>query len=131
MKLEELLENFRAIVREEVTKAVQSELRGILTEAVDIASRPDSSKDNYEPESLLTPVQQKYPVPSSNEGNYGGLGAMFEDTRRNMTGEDYTALLGESTNATPGNGLPPFTVKAKKILDAVMAKDREKHAVQG
>lgn len=48
MTTAELAEALRPIIAEEVRKAMQSELREILTEAVEIASRPSQSDGTFE-----------------------------------------------------------------------------------
>lgn len=64
MTVTELAEALRPVILEVVKSAMQSELREILTEAVEIASRPDSASDNQIFEIEDTPASHhSFPKP--------------------------------------------------------------------
>lgn len=64
MTVEQLAEALKPVIEDVVRKVVQSEIREILTEAVEIASRPDGGADSFEIEETQTPVTHKsFPKP--------------------------------------------------------------------
>lgn len=79
------VDRLRKIIREEIHKAFQEEVRATLIEAVQIAS---------------TPVQSQKPVVEVFKGNENsksaGLLTLLNDTARSMTKEDYHDILGGS-----------------------------------
>lgn len=79
------VDRLRKIIREEIHKAFQEEIRATLIEAVQIAS---------------TPVQSQKPVVEVFKGNENGkstgLFTLLNDTARSMTKEDYHDILGGS-----------------------------------
>jgi len=73
------IEKLRKIIYEEVRKAMQTEIRDILVEAVEIASTPTH---------ITKPVQIK------EDRSYGiGLAEMLQDTATSMTREDYANMV--------------------------------------
>ena len=143
MKLEELLENFRTIVKEEVTKAVQAELRDILVEAVDIASNPNVQEELKQPDTERLPLstfRQPYLdiVEEESEAPKDKLLSVIRETQQSMRQGGFDKTLNFTSadvlRSAPGikvdsSGLPDFAMKAKKILDASIAIDKSKHGV--
>lgn len=149
------LSDLKKIIGEEVKKAVRAELKDLILEAVEIASRPEQkhSKPVYS-ENVQRTVQV---VPKRKEENRSTSNNMVQnilaETAASMTSEDYENIYGTSTKASlaesysdlgeedtviedsvPSVGidldnLPSFVKNAKAILDASIAKDRERHAV--
>ena len=77
------VDRLRKLIREEIHKAFQEEVRDILVEAVEIASKPDrtSSRGNV----------RNVPKDFS---RYGDLSTLLEDTAQNMNQDDYMNVLG-------------------------------------
>ena len=140
MKLDQL----RKIIREEVRAAVKEELQEMLTEAVKVASTPTKQ------------VSQTYQqVPKGQEkkwsvGKSATLDEMLNATKAEMTGEDYSNIVGgagvqkpnfASTMATqmsmenkgpmPGIDISQldFVSKAKSVLDLANKKTKAKAGV--
>lgn len=112
------VKRLREIIREEVQEAIRSELREILTEAVEIASRPSGDNTTEVTEELST--------------GFSGLDSILQETRKGMTREDYKNVLGEGLEtpaAAATSELPSFISRAKAIFDAANLKDKERHAV--
>lgn len=64
MTAEQLAEALKPVIEDVVRKVVQSEIREILTEAVEIASRPDGGADTFEIEETQTPkTPRSFPKP--------------------------------------------------------------------
>lgn len=61
MTVEQLAEALKPVIEDVVRKVVQSEIREILTEAVEIASRPGESGDSFEIEEPHTPAAPAAP----------------------------------------------------------------------
>ena len=77
------VDRLRKLIREEIHKAFQEEVRDILVEAVQIASKPDLKEE----------LQVQTGVKSDFSG-YGNLTTLLEDTARTMSKEDYHDILG-------------------------------------
>lgn len=147
------LDDLRKIIREEVKTAVRTELRELILEAVEIASRPEqplvtAQHVSHKQENSLhvdtKPVQK--PLKTSNP-----IQDVLSETAQAMTSEDYENIYGtnvkdslaESYRSSEGeiitdsisgdedalDGLPSFVKNAKAILDASYNKDKERHAV--
>lgn len=143
MKLEEL----KQIIRTEVKAAIREELKEILVEAVEIASRPENNVKGEEKtsiEKIARPVlSSRGPRPSVPKV---GIEAILESTRKSMTGEDLTALVGEGSRVNTGAAVSVahqmgfteeggldlsklgFVKKAKTVLELAEQKDRERGA---
>lgn len=136
MKLEEL----RKIIHEEVVKAIREEVRDILTEAVEIASRPQG-KPTVHQAAVKKPVIQK-----EESTSMSFLGDILQETAREMTKTDYRDIMGEPVVVeTPGqqlfenvekpsvvsseDSLPDFVQRAKAVFDAAVEVDKTRHAV--
>tara|TARA_B110000285_G_scaffold1208_1_gene1295 strand:+ start:493 stop:897 length:405 start_codon:yes stop_codon:yes gene_type:complete len=134
MKLDQL----RKVIREEVRAAVKEELQDVMNEAVKHASTPNTMQE----------VPKGQPKQWS-AGKSATLDEMLQDTRASMTGQDMKNISGnpgvekpnfasmmsnqlvrESSGPAPGLDLSliPGLNKAKSILDAAYAKDRNKRA---
>lgn len=138
MKLDEL----RQVIREEITTAMQAELKQILIEAVEIASRPNITESCIE----KLPVRKVVKSTPPKEGiPKVGLGSILEATRRDMTQEDYrdivdgssTPNISRSTSMAHQLGMMAegvditqldFVKKAKQVLEKAEEKDKERHS---
>lgn len=127
MKLDQL----RKIIREEVKSAIKEELQDMLNEAVKAASTPTAKTQTY------TPVTQKdisktWSTGKINQGTVP-LEEMLNQTKAEMTNEDYKTIINANSTAAPnfaqrqatgggGAGLDLSTIpgfdpnKAKAIL---------------
>ena len=133
MKLDQL----RKIIREEVRAAVKEELQEVMNEAVKAASTPQQS---------YTQVPKGQPKKWS-IGKSATLDEMLSATRSEMSGQDYSNIVGgagvqkpnfASTMATqmsienqgpmPGIDISKldFVSKAKNVLDAANKKDKQR-----
>lgn len=136
MKLDQL----RKIIREEVRAAVKEELQEVMNEAVKAASTPQQS---------YTQVPKGQPKKWS-IGKSATLDEMLSATRSEMSGQDYSNIVGgagvqkpnfASTMATqmsienqgpmPGIDISKldFVSKAKNVLDAANKKDKQRVGV--
>lgn len=134
MKLDQL----RKIIREEVKAAVKEELQEMLNEAVKVASKPDTSAG-------YKPVTQKDISKTWSTGKISNgtvpLEEMINQTKAEMTNEDYKTIVNASSNMVPNfaqrqvsggggagldlNAIPGFNpAKNKAILDAANKKDK-------
>ena len=134
MKLDQL----RKIIREEVKAAVKEELQEMLNEAVKVASKPDTSAG-------YKPVTQKDISKTWSTGKISTgtvpLEEMINQTKAEMTNEDYKTIVNASSNMVPNfaqrqvsggggagldlNSIPGFNpAKNKAILDAANKKDK-------
>jgi hypothetical protein len=134
MKLDQL----RKIIREEVKAAVKEELQEMLNEAVKVASKPDTSAG-------YKPVTQKDISKTWSTGKISTgtvpLEEMINQTKAEMTNEDYKTIVNASSNMVPNfaqrqvsggggagldlNSIPGFDpAKNKAILDAANKKDK-------
>ena len=119
------IKDLKAVIKECVREVMQEELREILTEAVEIASKPE--QPTYaRPRS----VAQYMPDLGSELG--AGLSDLLQETAQSMTSADYAAVMGNTKPPVPDFGmigaeeqtystmsdLPPFAMKAKQIFDA-------------
>ena len=77
------VDRLRKLIREEIHKAFQEEVRDILVEAVQIASKPDLKEELR----VQTGVKSDF-------SGYGNLTTLLEDTARTMSKEDYHDILG-------------------------------------
>lgn len=91
---------FRQIIREEVGRAIQSELRDILVEAVKIASTPEEQ-----------PEQEKVYTTEP------GLNNILRETAAAMIRPDLSAV-SKSTVSENMDGLPSFARNAAAIFEA-------------
>jgi len=130
----------RTIIREEVRAAVKEELQEMLTEAVKVASTPTKQVSQTYTE-VPKGQQKKWSV-----GKSASLDEMLQDTRSEMTGEDFSNIngaggvqkpnfassmatnMGMTENAGPIPGIDisklDFVAKAKSVLDAADKKDK-------
>ena len=134
------LEVLRKLIREEVRAAVKEELQEMLTEAVKIASTPETKK----PTNVYQPVKKGQPKRWS-VGKSATLDEMLQHTAATMSGEDAKnfsqggvkkpnfassmgAQMGMTENAGPMPGIDisklDFVNKAKSVLDASYKKDK-------
>ena len=134
------LDKLRQIIREEVRAAVKEELQDMLTEAVKIASTPETKK----PTNVYQTIEKGQPKRWS-VGRSATLDEMLQQTAATMTGEDakhFTqggvkkpnfassvgAQMGMTENAGPMPGIDisklDFVSKAKQVLDASYKKDK-------
>ena len=139
MKLDQL----RKIIREEVKAAVKEELQEMLNEAVKVASKPDTSAG-------YKPVTQKDISKTWSTGKISAgtvpLEEMLNQTKAEMTNEDYKTIVNASSNMVPNfaqrqvnggggagldlNAIPGFNpAKNKAILDAAHKKDKFRQGV--
>lgn len=79
------VDRLRKIIREEIHKAFQEEVRATLIEAVQIASTPAQSQK---------PVVEVFKENENSKST--GLFTLLNDTARSMTKEDYHDILGGS-----------------------------------
>ena len=137
MKLDQL----RKIIREEVRSAIKEELQDILTEAVTIASAPETKAQ---------PVKKSIAAPKA--GNVT-LDEMLSQTAQSMTSEDYRSVgnfdsnsvpkpnfassmaskmgMTESSGPMPGIDITQldFVKKAKAVFDTSVQKDKARFGV--
>ena len=134
MKLDQL----RKIIREEVKAAVKEELQEMLNEAVKVASKPDTSA-GYKPVTQKD-ISKTWSTGKINTGTVP-LEEMINQTKAEMTNEDYKTIVNASSNMVPNfaqrqvsggggagldlNAIPGFNpAKNKAILDAANKKDK-------
>ena len=134
MKLDQL----RKIIREEVKAAVKEELQEMLNEAVKVASKPDTSA-GYKPVTQKD-ISKTWSTGKINNGTVP-LEEMINQTKAEMTNEDYKTIVNASSNMVPNfaqrqvsggggagldlNAIPGFNpAKNKAILDAANKKDK-------
>lgn len=136
MKLDQL----RKIIREEVRSAVKEELQEVMNEAVKVASAPDRMQPAPKPGNTSWSAPKK---------NHNSLEEMLQDTKNNMTNEEYKNIFtgtsdmvkkpnfAASMAANMGMSNAPvgldiskldFVSKAKSILDTSYSKDKERKA---
>lgn len=145
------LDTLRKVIREEVKTAIKEELQDMLTEAVKVASTPTAP--NVQKFNEYKPVVQKDLTRTWSTGklNTGTipLEEMLNQTANEMTKEDYREItgttgspvntstsnklanqMGLSENSGPMPGIDisqlSFVSKAKQILDAANAKDKNR-----
>lgn len=136
----------RKLIREEVRAAVKEELQEIMNEAVRVASRPTTEKTSV----VETPKKVNI-KPETIRSGQDPVMAMLEQTRANMTNEEYrnvlnmnSSMIGQpamaQTMATQMNraaGNQPgidisqldFVSKAKAVLDASNKKDLQRNGL--
>lgn len=130
-------EQLRKIIAEEVRKAMQEELRSILTEAVEIASRPEEPAVAKVTKPVYMPDE-----PKSTSFSSTSIGDMLKETMASMTRDDYSNIMGKterpqfdvigSSQPAPSmvsegtSALPSFIKNAKAIFDASLQKDKER-----
>ena len=151
------LSDLKKIIGEEVKRVVRAELRDLILEAVEIASRPEqpshsfnSTKNTIQEIPVVETKKRQQPVGYSS-GNL--IQDVLAETAASMTSEDYENIYGSNIktslaesyssldekdtiveDVSPSVGvdldnLPSFIKNAKAVLDASIAKDRERHAV--
>lgn|SRR5574344_3196 len=114
------VQDLENIVETVVRKVMREELRDILTEAVEIASRPD-----------MPTLREQSNTTVLNTS----IADLIEETAKDMTRDDYKNMVGDTkvnlsrTNVSDTSGLPSFASKAKAILDASYQKDSERNAL--
>ena len=134
------LDKLRQIIREEVRAAVKEELQDMLTEAVKIASTPETKKPTNQYQQVPKGQPKKWSFGSS-----ATLDEMLQHTAATMSGEDAKnfsqggvkkpnfassmgAQMGMTENAGPMPGIDisklDFVNKAKSVLDASYKKDK-------
>ena len=91
MKLNQL----RKIIREEVRSAVKEELQDILNEAVKVASTPTNE---YKQPNVAVPQ----PTPTTPIAGNKSMQEMLQQTKSNMTNEDYRTVLNGTTDMVSG-----------------------------
>ena len=133
----------RKLIREEVRAAVKEELQEVITEAIKIASKPAIEETSV----VATPKKVNI-TPSAVRAGQDPIMSMLEQTRVNMTNEEYRNVLNMNSsmvsqpatantiasqmNIAAGNqpGIDisnlGFVNKAKAILDASKIKDLER-----
>ena len=148
------LDTLRKVIREEVKAAIKEELQDMLTEAVKVASTPDTT--NVQKSNDYKPVVQKdlKRTWSSGKINTGTvpLEEMLKQTAGTMTDEDYKQIvnaqaptqgassastIANQMGLTENNGPMPgidiskldFVSKAKTVLDASYKKDKNRQPV--
>lgn len=95
MKLDQL----RTIIREEIRSAIKDELQEVLTEAVKVASAPQKQTFYQSPSS--NPIQTEIAKPSKMNPimkKKGTLEEMLNQTRNEMTGEDYKTVISGTSD---------------------------------
>lgn len=104
------IERFRKILREEIKKAFQEELRDILVEAVQIASTP---------ESVEKPVQKPVTATTFTRGAVSKtpITSLLESTKSEMTKEDYDNVSGFS--GSPVSLAEPLVMKSEEFSETV------------
>lgn len=142
MKLDQL----RKIIREEVRSAVKDELQEMLNEAVKAASAPSTQEYKAVKQKDL---KRTWSTGKMNPGTVP-LEEMLNQTRSEMTGEDYKNVVGadssmvkkpnfasnvatsmgltENSGPLPGIDISKldFVAKAKSIYDASIEKDKNR-----
>jgi len=91
MKLNQL----RTIIREEVRSAVKEELQDILNEAVKVASTPTNE---YKQPNVVVPQ----PTPTTPVAGSKSLQEMLQQTKSNMSTEDYRTVLNGTSDMVSG-----------------------------
>lgn len=101
------IERFRKILREEIKKAFQEELRSILVEAVQIASTP---------ESVEKPVQKSVVKPfTRGMVSKTPISSLLESTKSEMTKEDYENVSGFS--GSPVSLSEPLVMESEEVSE--------------
>lgn len=98
MTTNELIKIITEVVRKEVRAGIQAELRDILTEAVEVASRPEAQVIPETPVEQARRVQYRVPQPAAVQNN-DIMESLLQETRRNMSQGDYANMM--SGNAAP------------------------------
>jgi len=145
------LDTLRKVIREEVKAAIKEELQDMLTEAVKVASTPDTA--NVQKFNKYKPVVQKdlkktWSTGKINTGTIP-LEEMLNQTAGEMTSDDFkqivnaqaptpgaaaTSTLANQMGLTENSGPMPgidiskldFVSKAKSVLDASYKKDKNR-----
>ena len=140
MKLEQL----RKIIREEVRAAVKEELQDMLNEAVKVASTPGKNPTTeYQP--VPTNMKKRWSAPMAKNKT---IEEMLQMTKATFTSQDAQQFTGAGTvnkpnfasnqatqlgmaGAEPGIDISKldFVNKAKEVLDASYAKDKQKAGI--
>lgn len=137
------VELLRKLIREEVRAAVKEELQEVMTEAVRIASTPATEKS-----SVVATPKKVNAVPTQVRKGQDSITAMLEQTKANMTNEEYKNVLNMNSsmvsqpamaqtmmtqmNRAAGNQVGidisqlDFVGKAKQVLDAANQKDLQR-----
>lgn len=137
------VELLRKLIREEVRAAVKEELQDVMTEAVRIASTPATEKS-----SVVATPKKVTAVPTQVRKGQDSITAMLEQTKANMTNEEYKNVLNMNSsmvsqpamaqtmmtqmNRAAGNQVGidisqlDFVGKAKQVLDAANQKDLQR-----
>ena len=130
----------RKLIREEVKAAMKEQLQEIMNEAVKAASTPSK------PQKVVA-TEQKKNAPVTK----GSIDEMLQMTKTSMTNEDYRSIgnfdsgqvprsnmagsIASQMNVSAGNqpGIDlsaiPGLSKAKQVLDAAYAKDKQKAGI--
>lgn len=147
MKLEQL----RKVIREEVRAAVKNEFQDMLNEAVKIASKPEQDVYKNTPVQTAKPTITSAPVREHINGNADPIAQLLEQTRANMTSDEYKHItnsqgvhrpnfattmassMGMTENTGPQPGLDisqfDFVKKAGDIYKASVEKDKQKYGI--
>jgi len=147
MKLDQL----RKIIREEVRTAVKEELQEVMTEAVRIASKPEQTVYESNLSTPTTNVARPTKEISKTYNSKDTIMSMLEQTRANMTSEEYKNItnaqgvqkpnfassmanqMGMVENKGPQPGLDisqfDFVKKAGEVYKKSIEKDKQKHGI--
>lgn len=148
MKLDQL----RNIIREEVRAAVKEELQEVMTEAVRIASKPEQTLYEGALGTPTTDVAKPVKEVSKTYNSKDPIMQMLEQTRANMTGDEYRNItnaqgvqrpnfassmanqMGMVENKGPQPGLDisqfDFVKKAGEVYKKSIEKDKQKHGLE-
>ena len=147
MKLDQL----RNIIREEVRAAVKEELQEVMTEAVRIARKPEQTFYEGALGKPTTDVTRPVKEISKATNSKDPIMQMLEQTRANMTGEEYRNItnaqgvqrpnfassmanqMGMVENTRPQPGLDisqfDFVKKAGEVYKKSIEKDKQKQGL--
>lgn len=130
------ISDLRKIIYEEVQKAIREELREILSE---VQVTPKTTM--YQSPRYARPAVQER-VEHQDDLNTVSIGSILQETLNSMTKDDYHNIMGDTvvyssptlsnSNSVEGStmsDIPSFAKNAKAILDASLAKDRERNGL--
>ena len=147
MKINQL----RKIIKEEVKSAIKEELQDLLTEAVKIASKPETNNNRYKPVTQKD-IKQTWSTGKMSSGTTP-IQEMLSQTRASMTGEEYrnvfagnvdmvqkpnfASSMASNMGMTDARGPMPgmdiskldFVKKAGAVYNKSVEKDKQKYGV--
>lgn len=135
------IKELREIINQEVRKAMQSELRDILVEAVEVV-------ENSRVQKPVAARRQESCREQNEVKTFTGIGTLLQETAKEMTSDDYQNIMGgdkvsleggdfgiersQQSNIVAescGDALPSFVSRASQVLAAANEIDKQRHGV--